>query len=69
MKTRVFTIVALRRMLKARSKSLGSERKLAESLRVSYSYMNDLISGKRRPGRKILNALRLREERMYRSAK
>lgn len=62
---KAFTIDALRHTLKARSKALGSERKLAEQLGVSYSYMNDLVRGKRRPGRKVLGALGLREERMY----
>jgi transcriptional regulator with XRE-family HTH domain len=62
---KAFTINALRLNLKARSKALGSERKLAEQLGVSYSYMNDIVRGKRRPGRKVLSALGLREERMY----
>lgn len=66
---RPVTLSSLRGILKSRAKKLGSERKLAESLRVSYSYMNDLIRGKRRPGRKILAALHLREERMYVSRK
>jgi len=55
----------LRLILKKRAKLSGSERKLAEKLGVSYAYMNDLIRGKRRPGRKILSALSLREERVY----
>lgn len=55
----------IREILKSRAKKEGSERKLAERLRVSYAYMNDLIRGKRRPGKKILDAIGFREARVY----
>lgn len=62
---KLFDQYGIREILKSRAKKEGSERKLAESLRVSYSYMNDLIRGKRRPGKKILDAIGFREVRVY----
>ena len=44
---------------------LGSQRALAQQLGVSPSYLNDVLQGNRKPGRVILQALKLKAATRY----
>jgi DNA-binding transcriptional regulator YdaS (Cro superfamily) len=44
---------------------LGSQKALAEKLGVSAAHINDVLKGRREPGRKILTALGLRKITSY----
>ncbi len=55
----------LRRILRALSYELGTQKALAEALGVSAQYLTDIIHGKREPGETVLCALGLTRRKVY----
>lgn len=51
--------------LRHRAKRAGSQQALAETLGVTPAYLSDVLGGRREPGPKILEALRLRRQVVY----
>ena len=47
------------------AEKLGSQRALAEQLGVSPAYLNDVLQGNRKPGKAILEALKLEAKTKY----
>ncbi len=52
-------------LLRQRAKRVGSQQALAERLGVTPAYLSDVLGGRREPGPKILEALRLRRQAVY----
>jgi transcriptional regulator with XRE-family HTH domain len=52
-------------LLRQRAKRAGSQQALAETLGVTPAYLSDVLAGRREPGPKILEALRLRRQVAY----
>lgn len=67
MKKQRYTLTQLVVYLKERAEKAGSQKFLAEELGVSAQYLGDVISEKREPGKKILDALRMRKVVFYES--
>ncbi|HEV2054676.1 MAG TPA: helix-turn-helix transcriptional regulator [Methylomirabilota bacterium] len=57
--------VDLVELLRQRAKRAGSQQALAETLGVTPAYLSDVLAGRREPGPKILEALRLRRQVVY----
>ncbi len=52
-------------LLRQRAKRAGSQQALAEALGVTPAYLSDVLGGRREPGPKILEVLRLRRQVVY----
>jgi transcriptional regulator with XRE-family HTH domain len=55
----------VRAAIRARVKELGSQRAVANELRVSVQYLNDVLRGRRDPGDKLLKGLGLQRQVDY----
>lgn len=67
MKKQQLTLAQLIACLKEQAVKAGSQKALAKELGVSQQYLGDVISEKREPGKKILDALKLRKVVRYES--
>lgn len=52
-------------MLKEFVKKVGTQKQAAENLEISTAYLNDILHGRREPGRKIAAAFGLRKVISY----
>lgn len=52
-------------LLRQRAKRAGSQQALAETLGVTPAYLSDVLGGRREPGPKILEGLKLRRQFVY----
>lgn len=62
---KTYTLQELVSLLEAEVKQSGSQKEAAKKLGVSAQYLGDVLSGKREPGKKILDALKLRKVIKY----
>jgi len=62
---KTYTLDELISLLEAEVKQSGSQKETAKKLGVSAQYLGDVLSGKREPGKKILDALKLRKVIKY----
>lgn len=67
MKKQQLTLAQLVAYLKEQAVKAGSQKALAKELGVSQQYLGDVISEKREPGKKVLDALKLRKVIRYES--
>ena len=59
------TLPELIDLIRARVTSAGGQKQFADAAGVSQGYVNDILAGKRAPGRKILQALGYRKVLLY----
>lgn len=62
---KTYTLDELISLLEIEVKQAGSQKEAAAKLGVSAQYLGDVLSGKREPGKKILDPLKLRKVIKY----
>lgn len=62
---KTYTLQELVALLEAEVKQSESQKETAKKLGVSAQYLGDVLSSKREPGKKILDALKLRKVIKY----
>lgn len=62
---KTLTEVEVLQLLQRRIAQDGSQKALAERMKISPGYLNDVLQGKRRPGRKLLTAMGLKAVIVY----
>lgn len=61
----IYSIGALRSLLRERCEVVGGVRAWSRAKKISAPYVSRVISGQRKPGEKILKALGLEESTVY----
>lgn len=67
--TKTFTLPEVRTLLQNNADAHGQAKLYAKHIGVSPQYLNDVLRGRREPGKKILKALGLEKVILYRAVR